>query len=657
MGGGGGNDGGADAGMDAGTDAGPPPCSLVTCGTGQECRVTAQDAGRCEESFSGVTLLAPDGGVYGPDASVAVVAQLVLRAGFVGGSPPATLEGVLTGGMTQAVTLRTDGGLLYRAQVGTATLTGGQYTVSVGGDGGVVSGRFEVDRTPPNVSVRLELPSYDGGTATFRPVDSSRPAAVRRDARVGIVVTSSDMDILASSLAVAVTCDAGHVWDAGVGTACDAGLFCRRYELDVAGQPLAAFSAGVEVRAQVADAVGNVALASPAGFEVTRWKWAVQVAPNLAIEGSPAIGDGGTLYVPMTAPGTGGLFAVAPNASVVPLVQNVTIRGSPVVARTNTSEFVGYPSASGTGGGISSVGGSTCGSAATENVTSLAVLSDGLATARLVGVSATTATRRLMAVEPSIGCAESLPSVPPTAFPANVVVAGSVVHYPSGSGRIQSWQVGSTSLGPEIIVGAGTVYGVSLVDGGANIAGGGGGAGVGRLFVVARDGGTVSGLNNSTHVSGVAVGATSLFAVVQDNNESGVLARFDLSGNVTGDAGYGYPFPTGRIPGATTPVLGWGERVYQVSSEGHVLSASQQTLVSDWRSPSPMLGEVVASPTLDCNRERSGTSTGVLYFGTTQGWLVAYVVDSPGLDPTAQWAKYQHDARNTGNVSVPITCP
>jgi hypothetical protein len=49
---------------------------------------------------------------------------------------------------------------------------------------------------------------------------------------------------------------------------------------------------------------------------------------------------------------------------------------------------------------------------------------------------------------------------------------------------------------------------------------------------------------------------------------------------------------------------------------------------------------------------------GVLYAVTRGGRLYSLVVDSRGLDTSAPWPKYQHDARNTGNPSTPISsCP
>jgi hypothetical protein len=66
--------------------------------------------------------------------------------------------------------------------------------------------------------------------------------------------------------------------------------------------------------------------------------------------------------------------------------------------------------------------------------------------------------------------------------------------------------------------------------------------------------------------------------------------------------------------------------------------------------------------TLDCNRQAEGSLasafSGVLYAVTRDGKVHAIVVDSRGLDTSAPWPKYQHDARNTGNPATPITsCP
>jgi hypothetical protein len=82
---------------------------------------------------------------------------------------------------------------------------------------------------------------------------------------------------------------------------------------------------------------------------------------------------------------------------------------------------------------------------------------------------------------------------------------------------------------------------------------------------------------------------------------------------------------------------------------------------SDWPMvtlPAAVAGTVSASLTLDCNRRVPASQSGILYIATESGWLVSYIVDSKGLDPTAPWPKYQRDARNTGNLQgPPVGCP
>lgn len=173
----------------------------------------------------------------------------------------------------------------------------------------------------------------------------------------------------------------------------------------------------------------------------------------------------------------------------------------------------------------------------------------------------------------------------------------------------------------------------------------------------------MQGYNAAMHVSGVAIGmdgGAALFAVTQDSFEKGTLSRFDASGAATGQASSPLlmPFPAGTTPGTGTPVLGANSYVYATASNGTVLAAKQD-LTTQWAValPSAIAGTVTASSTLDCNRERPLSGTGIFYLANGTGWLIAYIVDSPGLDPSAPWPKYQHDARNTGNTNVSTGCP
>ena len=83
----------------------------------------------------------------------------------------------------------------------------------------------------------------------------------------------------------------------------------------------------------------------------------------------------------------------------------------------------------------------------------------------------------------------------------------------------------------------------------------------------------------------------------------------------------------------------------------------------------------MAQPALDVYRDGAGNKVcptgtpttrppmGVLYVLTRSGavaTLRAILVDSPGLDNTAPWPKYQRDNGNTGNINSdisPWTCP
>lgn len=110
-----------------------------------------------------------------------------------------------------------------------------------------------------------------------------------------------------------------------------------------------------------------------------------------------------------------------------------------------------------------------------------------------------------------------------------------------------------------------------------------------------------------------------------------------------------------------TPVLGasrpssakrLGYAVSPVASKGptEIMVFDSVSGTLEWKQPlmtatSPSL---VSHPTLDCSR--TNPATGILYVPYTNGTLQAIVVDSPGLDLTAVWPKYQRSAGNAGNM-------
>src|SRR5262249_28522196 len=104
----------------------------------------------------------------------------------------------------------------------------------------------------------------------------------------------------------------------------------------------------------------------------------------------------------------------------------------------------------------------------------------------------------------------------------------------------------------------------------------------------------------------------------------------------------------------STPVAGKDGLVYLATLGGTLETRSELSSLV-WSTAFGTGESFSSSPTIACG---SQSGTGSLYLASTSGSLFSIVVDSPGLDPTAPWPKYQHDVRNTGNPTTPIqSCP
>jgi hypothetical protein len=452
---------------------------------------------------------------------------------------------------------------------------------------------------------------------------------------------------------------------------CTAETFCRDYTLALGPQPLDAFTATATASVSGQDKAGNTGAGQAASLlTVTRWKWARRVTPGVGssdIVASPAIGAGGKVYVAvnLSQASGGGVYEVTPQGAVSSVASSGAIAASPAIGRTDTGVDVLYYLDQ--SNGLRALGASSCGTGDTANLGSIAVLNDGMATVKGAGVVQYMGAPALRAVD-SGGCAVvGANAVPGIAFPGNLITDGSGVWYPAANGSIQWTTTALASPASLTGFGAGTIFGMALFGSKFAGGGGGGGSGIGRIFVANTDGGTITGDNPGRHVSGVAVGHVGndvLFAVTEEEtSNTGLLKRFDSAGGNPTPVSWGafaFDFPNTATPGGTTPVLGANGWVYVVANNGNVAAVGQSAMDVRWTKVLTGLttpGTVLASATLDCNRDKPTSATGVYYFATTTGWLVAYVVDSPGLDTTAPWPKYQHDARNTGNLSVSKACP
>jgi hypothetical protein len=519
----------------------------------------------------------------------------------------------------------------------------------------------------------VNLPTYvdEAGFVTNDPTDAGQ---VKKDETVTVRVTSDAGDVDGGTVRVRVWA-AGQEWDAGQGVACNVlgWAFCQDYTLALGPQRMDAFTAPVDVEVTGRDVVGNEGRADAGGlFTVTRWKWARRIISTTEVlKASPAIGAGGFVWVASAGGVTaGGLFRVSPDGEVTQVANDGPIEASPAIGRDGMgNDFVFYMT---TNGPIRILGDTAnCGRGDSSNVASLAILNDGDAGMRGVGLVGPDNSRYIRALDPASGCdgANADGGLPASIYPGNVVVTGDTVLYPTVEGTVERFTRAGASFNqgsPTPIASSGVINGLSLF--GTNVAGGGG-VGVGRVFVTsARMVGGVDGdITSPRHVSGLAVGQGDvLFAVTQEaTGGPGLLKKFSATGMamsaVVWPIGFTFNFSGTMTPGGTTPVLGDDGWVYVVANNGNVAGVRQSDLSVRWTRAMAGLsdvGQVLASATLDCNRTKPGSGTGIYYFATTGGWLVAYIVDSPGgLDSTAPWPKYQHDARNTGNLSASKACP
>lgn len=535
---------------------------------------------------------------------------------------------------------------------------------------------LDYDTTAPAFSVVVvNAPSYADDAGFFGIDPDAQPGGlplVKKDETVTLELRSSNVDVALGSVSMSLHAG-GVVWDAGVGASCGSAAFCRAFTLALGPQPMAAFTQELVANITGADDASNLSTLADAGvLFATRWKWARQVTTN-ELKAAPVIAASGDLYLGGRGAG-GGVFRVTPLGASAQVSSAGPVEAGLAISRdVSGAEAIFFMT---TNGGIQTLDGGVAacvgGGSNTGNVGSLGVLNDGTNMAMGVGVvggNADLTGRQLRGLVGGATCLASsglMTGAQGMAYPGNVITNGNDVWYAASDGTVRRFSLVATAFNVGTTVnglGAGSLYGISLFSAGATLAGGGGGAGTGRLFVKASDNsGTVTGYDTMSHVTGVAVGAGStLFAVTQASDE-GTLRRFDASGNVQAAAvlpgGVIFSFPSGSIPGATTPVLGNGNWVYATANDGLVVAAEQTSLAVRWTKPLPLQigGQVFASPTLDCNRTKTNTGTGIHYVATTTGWVVAYITDSPGLDLTAPWPKYQHDARNTGAVGTSVAC-
>ncbi len=670
----------------------------ASCGTGcapyQVCARLLAEPPECVDRYSELKLESPSNGGMVDGGTLAVRARLVSRPEVTAEYPERLDYRVV----------RSDGGT---AAVGTVEATGaesGSYsaewtlpaqdgvfelTAAYPKEGGPSAAVWvTLDNTPPALTVVIPPAAprqdADGFTHTDPGAASS---SWRRDQTVRMEVKSDSADVDPSSLSVVVRGFTGgaDVTDLSLApaTPCDT-VSCWSVDVPLWRPGLPAFRGGFSVEVTAKDHLGNQGQAS--GYiPVTRWKWAFEGGAG-PIRSTPAIGQQGTIYFGTTT-NNGKVFALGPEGTMKWERQLGDVLGSPAVGAYSSGAEMLYVGANKAGIGalytLDSEGNevSKCPSSGPggEIVASIAIThtqldsesgpvetaiafrnADGLVSSRPTAESSTAQCIR----DPASGYSSE---------GSSVIARGANVYYSRTTGDVRSYQfmgAGWVSkpgyLAPDV---NNTITGMAFL-GEDRIVGAAGQTGAGKdgsVFSFLEADGAIlweypRSSMNYPPIRNMSVGEGNvLFFGHEDSSGTAELMALD----------HGADAPRVTVPNAGSftgaPVLGTGGTLYTASftgasaSIGEVSAWNAADLSNLWRL-SDNVGRAEASPTLDCARDSTGyarpDAVGVLYVPSVDGKLYSFIVDSRGLDASAPWPKYQHDARNTGNPATPVSsCP
>jgi hypothetical protein len=674
---GGGNQGGGGGGSPTGGGT-PSECVGVQCQPWEECVVDG-----------GAVCLPADISVQWVNPSPADVR--IFRNGNQDVFPVASLPVTPVGQVSTAFTFA---GSIWHGELmlPSGAANDGDWVFVAGWPDGGPSATLTIYRDTTKPDVLLTVYDRDGGTLDPGYWKKDEAALVRIDVSDDAVpVTAADLILGwdAGVSNVSCTTDAGHGSCFAIGLA-TAPLFAVRGQLPIA------------VRS-IQDQAGNFSVQTDAGFiKVTRLKWRDSIA--LASSSIP--------LAPLAVSRAGSLIATAGNGATSTRI--VVTRFDPDAGKLTYSYDAAVEQTQLTAGpmlddsniwfavqddGVASViGGET--------------VFYGLPIASMAGVSKVCSqTAGLGATPPPIRGQLALGGLSDAGYP--IGVRNGVIQLGSGSGcwtsslpspfdssasqllvsrwndadsRVETFvaqeaagRLWKSSLDPDSSVN-GLMGFASLPAGtqprglffiGSEVVGGGGVANNGK-FVLAHANGVLDGGVFST------VDAANAGPLVIGNGFY-IFAAYDSLATPTGrllrgelDGGFVISGPSvANNTGASdvqskTPILGAGGLVYVQGKNGIAVHATAD-LNEQWRWDDVVTTEF-AEATLDVYRDALGGKRcdiplGVLYVMRrqgNQGQVTAILVDSQGLDSSAEWPKFQRDNANTGNVSrttAPWTCP
>lgn len=631
------------AGMGGAAGAGVDACMGVSCEAGTECL-----AGRCVLAYSSLRVSEPaSAGPYGAGSRIPLVANITLASGFSGVNPPMALR-------YEAVGL--DGGALPRFGGDYATtLTvspgtpSGNYvlTVVLATDAGSLSAGkpITIDTTPPQLSLQWAM---DGG------------AARRDEVAVGLVTADEAVTNLAIELADA---GAGSVVLAQTSTCTTAGLacsgaWCQCVTVDALALPVNGLEATYALTLSGKDALGNSRTDGGASLKVTRKAW---VANDTVMSGTvsatpPVIDRDGNVYSHFR----NGVRSYTPMGEMRGVLAGVEPGAYLAIGKFDQAEVLYADTRGYSTSALVRMGGIGCGIPSDTGPAQAPVVLpvDGGTTALAIAYGG-----RLfpsLPVAPSRYCYTTLRHAgytdgldgfnqaisPITGLTPNLTAYGRSVHV------LVSLPIGGVTVG-------------TYADGMTN---------TNPLFVpTSQQLGPASGLVRMSSTAFLASGtetwsgpyASGGWTVAQSMNASAPPAVLSTTVAYAGRGVQLMQFNpsapslpvtvmhTGNARIATTPVIG---RARNGNGRGQLFAVNEAAEVMVFDANGRFTYDIKLGygkpmhATLDCNRVRPGSGTGILYVALNSGALAALVVDAPGLAPQALWPKFQRTASNSGNL-------
>ena len=667
--------GGGSGGGGGGAGGGMGTCA--PCGDGgNEFQVCV--GGACVAKYQKLEWEAPVEGSFTADASVALRAKLTVGAPSVAPWPSVSVKFEKGGAAGPVATLTYANGFYEGAQV----LADGVWkaTVSSVGDAGLSAVvNFTVDTVAPVLTMRVPPVPYGNDGGPVNHLDTNFPNAWKRDDKVVVQVTANEpvrfFSVMVNgipgagvvpiiSAALPAECPAEF-------SDCDASN-CGCFEANLWVPSMEAFSGEFTVTAGATDLAGNRGEHDAGTLRVTRLRWTRPMGK--AMKATPAIGSDGVVYAAGTDGIAGYVWAVDENGDLKWQSADLgEIEASPSVAKVPDGgpEIVFYASKSGSNawlGALRTDNGTNydpnlirCAiGGASEAPPSPTVMASGLSVGAVTVLgnsvcayiaNATSMTRAVSQIATA--------SVATSANLTNVVALGDRVAFADVSGNVVAYSIGSlgnwssTPIWSATLGGGGVIRGLAVHGPltGRKIVGGGG-PGVGQLFQLN------DAMNGTIDWKYPAGGATSTWGpsvLDQSNIFYGIDTPVkEIQRRGQSDAG----FLQKTLVSATnaTPLIGSDGSLYVTTVAGEVIALEIDRLRILWNS-GPILTDVRASPTLDCNR-RYPTRSGLLYLASTNGNLASVFVDDRKLG-TAAWPKYQHDSANSGNPDWPLNpgCP